>query len=727
MVVSLDSPLTTRVGKAAARRLEEGGLRTVRDLVEYAPTRYYTWGKLSDIGALEVGESATVLAQVLNQNMVRNRSGKGYRLLVDITDGNQALTITFFAKNPYMLNHHKKVLRPGETVLVSGVVGEYRGKLQMLQPEFAALEQDQEEEAAKQAGRPIPVYRSIGGLPSWKVGALITSLLDQMDLEELPEVLPPHVRARHGLLTYGQALEALHRPEEPVDWQSAKRSLAWAEALVLQTALLSRRVGAMRDSTQMALPLDGGKEKLDTALTVNLPFDLTGAQKAAWEEIGQNIAGETPMARLLQADVGAGKTVVALLAMTRAASSGHQAALLAPTEVLARQHYSSITRMLDDAGLTVPIHLVTASRPAKEKKAALAAIGAGEPSIVIGTHALLSEGVEIPDLAMLVVDEQHRFGVAQRDLLRTQKDHVAHLLVMTATPIPRTIALTAFGDLDVTTMDELPPGRQPVETHLVSAANPVWMNRVWQRAKEEVETGGRVFVVCPRIDMSEDEADEGTLDLGAGLSEGGVAAHFPAATEVHAELEQKGILKGIQVGLAHGRRRAEENAEAFLKFASGEAPILVATTVVEVGVDVPEATMMVVLGADRFGLSTLHQLRGRVGRSSTPSVCLLVSAPTENPVTKERLEAIAGTTDGFVLAQKDLELRKEGDVLGQAQAGHVSGLRFLSVIKDEAIIAGARQAGLQLLEEDPALSSAPGLRNAVLDRSGHDVVWLERT
>lgn len=726
MRVTLDSPLGTRVGKAAAQRLEKADLHTVRDLLEYAPMRYYTWGKLTDIRGLEVGESATILANVVNQNMVQNRSGKGYRLMVDITDGKQKLTCTFFAKNPYMLSHHKKILRPGETVLVAGVVGEYRGSLQMVQPEFAQLEQNQKDAAAQQAGRPIPVYRAAGGLPSWKIGALTTSLLDQLDPKALPEVLPEHVRTRHGLMTYRQALEALHRPNQPVDWQSAKRSLAWAEALVLQTALLSRRLGEVEDEKRTAIAIDGGAEKLDEQLVKNLPFDLTSAQSAAWEKIAAEMDSETPLAGLLQADVGAGKTIVALLAMTRAAGSGKQAALLAPTDVLARQHHSTVTRLLEQAGIAIPVHLVTATRPTKEKEAALAAVASGEPSIVIGTHALLSEGVEIPALAMLVVDEQHRFGVAQRDHLRTHDEHISHMLVMTATPIPRTIAMTAFGDLDVIVMDELPPGRQPVETHLVSSENPLWMERVWQRAKEEVEAGGRVFVVCPRIDLSEDEMETDTLDLGAALSEGGTTAQFPAATEVHAELQEKSVLQGIEIGLAHGRRKSEENANTFSQFSSGKAPILVATTVIEVGVDVPEATMMVVLGADRFGLSTLHQLRGRVGRSSTPSVALLVSAPGDNPATKERLEAVASTTDGFVLAQADLRLRKEGDVLGEAQAGSVSGLRFLSVARDEDIITGARKAGFELLKEDPQLASAPGLRQAVIDRSGQDVVWLER-
>lgn len=726
MRVSLDSPLTAHVGKAAARRLEKCGLLTVRDLVEYSPRRYYKWGKLSDISKLQVGEDATVLVQVKKQNLLRNRSGRGVRLLVDVTDGASSLTCTFFAKNPYMLSPHQRLLKPGATVLMAGKLGEYRGNLQMVQPEFEELEEGSRVVAERRAGRPIPIYRSCGGLSSWKIGALISGLLDRVQLDDADDPLPEDVKGEHGLIGYGDALMRLHRPASDVDWQEAKRSLAWMEAFVLQAALLARKE---RRRSHNAIPIKPDTEnQVADQLVENLPFTLTAAQRQAWQQIETDIQDPSPMQRLLQADVGAGKTIIALLAMAQTVGAGYQAALLAPTEVLARQHYVSITRMLDGAGLQIPVHLVTASRPAAEKTAALGALASGEPSIAIGTHALLSEGVQIPDLAMLVVDEQHRFGVTQRDQLREQADHTPHTLVMTATPIPRTIAMAVFGDLDVTTMDELPPGRQPVETHLVNSANTVWMQRTWQRAKEEVDEGGRVFVVCPRIEVQdEDEEDTPALPLGVNVEPGASASRYPAATVVHEELLEKPIFKGLQIGLAHGAAKPEENAETFRRFQTGDAPILVATTVVEVGVDVPEATMMVVLGADRFGLSTLHQLRGRVGRSDRPSVALLVSAPNDNPTTAERLAAIEGTTDGFVLAEADLRLRSEGDVLGRDQAGNVSGLRFLSVTSDGPVIEAAREAAAKVLGEDPRLERHASLVSAVNGRLGEDVVWLERS
>lgn len=724
--VRLDSPLSSHVAKAAARRLDEAGLATVRDLIEYAPKRYYSWGRLTDIAALEVGQDATVLARVVSQHLVENRSGRGYRLLVEITDGSSSLTSIFFARNPYMLSPHRRLLKPGATVLFAGKVGEYRGNRQLTQPEFEELEEESQEAAARRAGRPIPIYRAVGGISTWKLSMLITGLLDRVDQRELTGPVPKALRDAHGLMTYGQALEGLHRPNLDVDWQTAKRSLSWMEALVLQTALLAKRSGT--SSQTMAAPkLTGlgsvGKD-LAAQLSRGLPFELTGAQQEAWKEISADLTVKTPMQRLLQADVGAGKTVVALLAMARAVGSNRQAALLAPTEVLARQHYRSITSMLDNAGVHIPVHLLTGKRASAEREAALTALASGEPSIVIGTHALLSEGVTIPNLALLVVDEQHRFGVAQRDQLRQQETHTAHLLVMTATPIPRTIAMTVFGDLDVTTMDQLPPGRKPVATHNVNAHNAAWMKRTWERAKEEVQEGGRVFVVCPRIDADETVGNAGALlpsDLGTAAS-----SDFPAAVEVHKELQEVPALRGIPIGLAHGRRTPEENAEAFAAFASGATPILVATTVIEVGVDVPDATMMVVLGANRFGLSTLHQLRGRVGRSDRESVCLLVSPPTENQTTTERLQAVEQTTDGFTLAEADLRLRSEGDVLGSSQAGRMSGLRFLSVIRDGSVISAARNAAADILAQDPNLEGNPDLRAAVKGRVGDDLVWLER-
>ncbi len=766
---TLDTPLSMCLGKAAVKRLGDAGLETVRDLLYRAPRRYYTWGNLTSIAWLREGEEATLLAEVVSANLIANRSGQGVRLLVDVTDGHQALTCTFFAKSRFRLAPHQRLLRPGATVLVSGKVSVYRGKLQMVQPEFEELEDSSPEAAARRAGRPIPIYSAISGLPSWKVSALVKTVLETLDPGSVPEVIPAGVRERYALLDSAAALQKLHDPQVQVDWESAKRTLAWEEALTLQTALLASRVNADGESVRQAHPLGDSMQMVDQ-LIAGLPFELTDSQKDAWKQIAADLASESPMQRLLQADVGAGKTIIALMALLSAVEGGYQGALLAPTEVLARQHFASLSRLLEGAGVEAPLHLLTGKRSGPEKDAALAHLAAGEPGIVVGTHALFQEGVAIPNLALLVVDEQHRFGVAQRERLREAREATPHLLVMTATPIPRTIAMTVFGDLDVTMMKGMPPGRKPVQTHLVSNQNKTWMERLWQRAREEVEGGGRVYVVCPRIDPGTDAANEtgepkgdrpsrrsakssshshrhdgldgGQQDLfstwdtldemessavgSTAPDDGSVLADVPAAEVVADNLRGMETLAGIEIGLAHGRRKPEENAQAFADFASGKVPILVATTVVEVGVDVPEATLMIVLGSQRFGLSQLHQLRGRVGRSDRESMCLLVHAPTQSPVTQKRLEALAKSTDGFVLAETDLTLRSEGDVLGGAQSGRLSGLRFLSVRKDSGIIGAARSIAEQVLHEDPGLRGHPDLALAVNASMGEDVVWLER-
>ncbi len=715
----MDTPLALRLPKAAARKLSDAGFETVGQLLSYAPTRYYHWGRLTNINSLVVGEHATILAEVVSSHVVQNQSRRGVRLIVGVTDGKSRLTCTFFAKNPYMLSHHRRVLKPGATVLISGKVSEYRGQIQMVQPEFEEIEEDSDEHAKRRAGRPIPIYRAIAGLPSWKISSLIQVVLDAERPRHSKDgsILPEPILARRALTDHWTALEQLHTPAEDAEWQQAKRTLAWEEALVLQTALLLRRRPAPGQPGSVSTPLS--EQALATKLEEGLPFQLTSGQKSAWESIRTDLEKTQPMQRLLQGDVGSGKTVVALLAMLQAAGSGKQSALLAPTEVLARQHWASLTKLLEQANVDVPVHLLTSKRAAAEKEQVLLSLASGEPAIVVGTHALLQEGVEIPELAMVVVDEQHRFGVAQREQLRTGRSDVPHLLVMTATPIPRTIAMTVFGDLDTAVIPELPAGRRPIQTFLVDERNTAWVDRVWERAREEVDGGGRVYVVCPRID--------GDDDTEALLADGNERRPLPAAEEIAEQLAGMDQFKGVQIGLAHGRRTPEQNARAFSEFQSGAAPVLVATTVIEVGVDVPEATMMVILDGTRFGLSQLHQLRGRVGRSDRDSVAMITHAGDIAPQSMERLKAIASTTDGFELAEIDLRLRKEGNVLGKAQSGRMSDLRFLSVRRDAAIISAARATAESILGEDPDLRRHQDLADLVNARSGEQLIWMERS
>uniref|UniRef100_UPI00289948A4 ATP-dependent DNA helicase RecG n=1 Tax=Actinomyces sp. TaxID=29317 RepID=UPI00289948A4 len=529
-------------------------------------------------------------------------------------------------------------------------------------------------------------------------------------------------------------------PLDDAEHRAARASLAWAEAFVLQTGLLEAREGT-RAERAPACPVEGNR--VLEGLLDSLPFELTDSQRRALSEVQVDLEGTRPMQRLLQGDVGSGKTVVALAAMCQVVGAGHQAALLAPTEILAEQHAASLTALLAPLraeGTDVELRLLTGSTRAVVRREVDVALRAGGPLIVVGTHALLQDSVEFPDLGLVVVDEQHRFGVAQRDRLRRPGGggsddaatgdeggvSVPHQLVMTATPIPRTVAMTVFGDLDETRMTGLPPGRTPVETFLVDAANPAWMTRLWARAREEVDAGGRVYVVCPRIDEGDPVAD-----AEAGSGAGAAAGHTPPPlASVHAvaeSLRTGGPLAGLGIHELHGRMNAAEKTQVMDDFAEGRAPVVVATTVVEVGVDVPEASMMVVLDAQQFGLSQLHQLRGRVGRSTRASVCMAVHRHEISEWSMERLRAFASTTNGFELADEDLRLRREGDVLGADQSGRTSGLRFLSVQRDEAVIREAREEASLVVEADPALSEHPDLARAVRARAGSDIVWMERS
>lgn len=703
-------PLKHRVGAAAAKKLASLGLDTIGDALNYAPRRYFHWGKLTNLADLTEGEEVTVLAKVQSQTLLHNRSGKGVRLQVTISDGVRFLNCTFFAKNEYALTHHRRLLQIGESFLFAGKVSSYRDTLQLVQPSFEEIETDSPEAVARRSGRPIPVYRAKANLPSWKIQALITAILEDIDWKRVPEIVPEAVRAEHGLLSRSEAYLQLHQPDDDTAWQSARRSLAWGEALVLQAALLRPRFEAEKKGKQQATPLLGNDTLVSAALS-HFPYQLTRGQNEAWEVISTEMAQPLPMQRLLQADVGAGKTVVALLAMLRAVESGYQAALLAPTSVLATQHYASFVDLLGQIDIEVPVHLLTGSVTGAQRNEILARLAAGEPGIVIGTHALIQDGVDISRLALLVVDEQHRFGVAQREKLREGRQLQPHLLVMTATPIPRTIAMTVFGELDVIEVTDMPPGRTPVETFLVSEDNAAWMDRLWQRAREEIAAGGRVYVVCPRIEAEAGEGDKAPL---------------PSIEEVVPRLEKLPQLEDIEMAVAHGQMSLEHNRQALSTFASGATPLLVATTVIEVGVDVPEATMMVILGAGQFGLSQLHQLRGRVGRSDHHSVCMLVHGSDLTAIGADRLRALERYDSGFALAEVDLQLRKEGDVLGESQAGTNSSLRFLSVRHDGAIIASARSVAEEYLGSDPQLGAYPGWQQAVSERARTELVWLER-
>jgi ATP-dependent DNA helicase RecG len=732
MSTTMDTPLKSLVGDKTAKALAAHlDLHNVGDLVYHFPRRYDERGEHTDIRSLAVGEDVTVLAQVRGTSVRPIRTRRGTLLEVTVGDGSGgALTLTFFNQA-----WRERDLRPGRWGLFAGKVTEFRGRRQLNGPEYVLLGEDPSAEAAGDieefAGALIPVYPAAGAVPTWVIARCVRVVLDTLTPPDDP--LPATVRAQRRLVGLDTALRDIHRPASRAALGAARRRLTWDEAFAVQVTLVQRK---HRSADWPAKPRPSRPDGLLAAFDAGLPYELTEGQRRVGAEVAAELAEAHPMHRLLQGEVGSGKTVCALRAMLQVVDAGGQAALLAPTEVLAAQHRRSIADLLgplgragelDSAPEATRIELVTGSLGAAARRRALAAVAGGEAGLVVGTHALLYEGVDFADLGLIVVDEQHRFGVEQRDALRAKADQPPHVLVMTATPIPRTVAMTVYGDLEISTLSQLPRGRSPIASHVVPAAEkPAHLDRAWRRLREEVEAGHQAYVVCPRIGELEgapaaDGGDEQVADGGDGQAADGDgkepaaedARRPPLAVLETAPLLAAGPLQGLRMGVLHGRLPADEKDSVMRRFAAGHLDVLVATTVIEVGVDVPNATMMVILDADRFGVSQLHQLRGRVGRGTAAGLCLLVSEALEGTPARERLAAVAATVDGFRLAELDLEQRREGDVLGATQSGRRSHLRLLSLLRDADLIAEARAEAIQLVEADPELTRHPALAASV--------------
>ena len=755
----LGRPVTRFVGKRTAAQLAKQGVETGGDLLRLLPRRYDTWGDLTDMRTLVKGEQATIQAQIVRASSRRTRSGRAPALMeATVTDGVSTMDVVQFGAAGQMRARATQ-LAPGTTVLMSGKVGLHRGRRQLSNPRLYVLDELDEAEREALLARPMPIYPGTEALPSWSVGKAVRTVLDQLEPGDVPDPLPEGLRRQAGLIDAYTAYRWVHRPDDAHQWKAARTRLRHEEALVLQVALAQRRAHHEATRTAVAWPEPEATGSLRADLDAALPYDLTAGQVRVGQEITTDLARTVPMQRLLQGDVGSGKTLVALRAMLQVVGGGGQAALLAPTEVLAAQHHSSLEAvlgplgrlgMLGGAERATRVHLLTGSTPAAQRRRILADLAAGEPAIVVGTHALLSETVQIPFLGLVVVDEQHRFGVAQRDALRerggvtdpvTGQRHTPHLLVMTATPIPRTVAMTVFGDLVTSVLDELPAGRSPVTTHLVPWSRTSWVEGIWRRAAKEIAAGGRVYVVCPRIEGGDDEPQQGDAaasdaDIDDERASGLLELEGPAprpdrplasVEEWRQRLEAEPALEGIGVGVLTGRMSSEDKASAMMGFASGATPVLVSTTVIEVGVDVPEASMMVILDADRFGLSQLHQLRGRVGRGERESVCVAVTGVEVGTTAFHRLKAFASTTDGFALAEADLDLRSEGDVLGASQSGRTSGLDLLRVTRDARLIATARRQAERIVDDDPQLREHRDLAAAIVERLDEEAqAFLER-
>ncbi|MFD7024305.1 ATP-dependent DNA helicase RecG [Promicromonospora sukumoe] len=763
MTDRVDERLERAFDKRTATALGKLGLKTVGDLLGHYPRRYADPGALSDIAALEVGEHVTILARVEQATVRPMRNRNGALMEVVVTDGTSRLSLTFFGKHRGSLYNHEKRLVPGAKGLFTGTVVLYRGTRQLTHPDFTLMGEesdlDSDEALLEHATKPIPIYPAAAGIPSWKIQGALRVVLDTLADADVPDPVPDEVRERQGLPVRAAALRSLHRPATLEEAYRARHRMRFEEAFVLQAALAQRRARTAAEDATARPPLPAGQPGILADFDASLPFTLTDGQRQVGDEVAAELARPRPMHRLLQGEVGSGKTVVALRAMLQVVDAGGQAALLAPTEVLAAQHARTLRALLgpladggtlfgaERTGASTRVALLTGSLGAKARKEALLQAASGEAGIVVGTHALLSEHVQFADLGLVVVDEQHRFGVEQRDALRAKGRVSPHLLVMTATPIPRTVAMTVFGDLETSSLTEVPAGRAGITTVAVPAGNVRWTDRTWARVREEVDAGRRAYVVCARI-HPDDENDGRSgqrakasakdfddlpefLDPADPAEPGAGATDRPplrAVLEVVEELRTRPELAGVEVGVLHGQMPADQKDAAMAAFASGAAPVLVSTTVVEVGVDVPEATAMVIFDADRFGISQLHQLRGRVGRGSDPGLCLLVSDAEQGTPAYARLEAMTQTTDGFKLANLDLELRSEGDVLGAAQSGRASSLRLLRVVKDAGLIEEARTAAADVVAASPDLTEFPELAAAIRAQLDEDQEeFLERT
>lgn len=731
------------LGSDAAELLDDAfGIRTVGELLRHYPRSYVEGTGVrgaADSRPVE-GDHITVVDTIGSAVLKDMQRRKGKFLVVTLGSGRNRVSATFF--NPKGLRWR---LTPGTRVMLSGEVKLYRGAIQLTHPDFLVLKEadgaeqeghfgssslrniaDASQKVSGQVNRSdferscYPIYPATAKLQSWDIFACVRQVLAVLD--PVPDPLPEVVRAERGLLDEDEALRAIHLSENAAERDRARDRLAVDEAFGLQWALAMRRNSELSQSGPPAAPRTDG---LVAELLGRLPFELTAGQRDVLAVLETELGASRPMNRLLQGEVGSGKTIVALLAMLQMVDAGYQCALLAPTEVLAAQHVRSIRDMLGPLAMggqlgsadnATAVALLTGSMSAAAKKQVRAEINSGAAGIVVGTHALLQDAVEFHRLGMVVVDEQHRFGVEQRDQLRAKAPEgiTPHLLVMTATPIPRTVALTVYGDLETSTLRELPRGRQPIRSSVIFEKDkPAWLDRAWQRIREEVAAGRQAYVVAPRIDESDEDSQPGATDEGGRTSATAVGLF---------DRLRAGPLSGLRLGLMHGRLTADEKDAVMAAFRAGTVDVLVCTTVIEVGVDVPNATVMLIADADWFGISQLHQLRGRIGRGEHASLCLLVTSSAPGSKAGRRLEAVAGTLDGFALADLDLRDRGEGDVLGRNQSGWRGALKLLSLADHGEVIEAARQFCATAWEADP---SDPGL--AVLAEPFTDIEYLDKS
>jgi ATP-dependent DNA helicase RecG len=707
-----ETKLVTLLGDRTAKAFEKHlAISNARELLEHYPRRYLKRGELTSISEIPIGESATIVGEVVSAS-IRQLKGRSSSILeVLVSDGKSQISLAFFNQA-----WRQKELYSGVRGMFSGKIGIFSGKLQLAHPDYELFEEEINPKLAQAwAELPIPIYPATGLLSTWKIQKSIAIILEQ-----LPKILDPldeEIIKTNNLLGLDESIRGIHEPKRESDWHKARNSLRFREALQLQLQLVEKKIDSRKIKADVRF-----KGALLGVFDNLLPFELTAGQARVSAQIEKDLASGSPMHRLLQGEVGSGKTIVALRAVLAVAESLGQSAILAPTEVLASQHYRSILETLGpDLAARLGVRLLTGQMPTAERKRAYLDMASGKCLLAIGTHALFTEKISFFDLAFVIIDEQHRFGVAQREAIRAKGKTAPHVLTMTATPIPRTMAITVFGDLEISTLTELPAGRQAISTHVVTLDTPALVSRIWQRVAEEVAAGRQAFVVCPRIEgkVSEEAAEILSMNLEQ-LEEAEDPIAPAAAAEIYETLKANPALAGLDIGLLHGRLDSEQKASVMQEFAANEISVLVATTIIEVGVNVPNASTMVILDADRFGISQLHQLRGRIGRGADAGICFLVTNAQAGTLAMQRLEAVSSTTDGFKLSEVDLELRGEGDVLGDSQSGGRSQLKLLRVIKDAELISDARKLAGELLETGLSFKMSSWIKEssaAALNRS----------
>jgi ATP-dependent DNA helicase RecG len=705
--VGWDSPLAAIVGKTSKNGkalLKATQFETIGDLLKHFPRAYVPKGKLSEIEEMEEGGMLSLVGEVIalkpHTYQDKRTHRTAYRLKVKIRTENERFDLTYFDRHANTAEWRQRELAVGKVGMFSGRTKKWRDTWQLINPDSRMFDDAAGENTAAMPDL-IPIYPEVGAITTWALEETIAFALSVVS--DIPDIVPTPVREEREFITAPLAYRWVHRPDDHRQLAAARKRLKFDEALLTQTVLARRRLEA---EGEVATVRSGHHGSLLERFDERLPFTLTDGQQQVGEEIFADLARPHPMHRLLQGEVGSGKTLVALRAMLRVVDSGGQAALLAPTEVLAQQHARSIGAMLGDLGEgghlglaegATRVALLTGSMGTAARRQAMLDTASGEAGIVIGTHAILEDKLQFFDLGLVVVDEQHRFGVEQRAALSAKAQTPPHVLVMTATPIPRTVAMTVFGDLETSTLSQVPAGRGNVRTNVIpTKTHPAWLAAAWERIAESVSAGRQAYVVCPRIG-DEPPPEEGPV--------------LHAVLDVVERLSG-GPLSPLRVEALHGRMSPDDKDAVMRAFAAGEIDVLVSTTVIEVGVDVPNASVMVIMDADRFGVSQLHQLRGRIGRGGHDGLCLLVTdADAEGP-SMVRLNAVASTRDGFELSRIDLIQRREGNVLGVQQSGARRVLRLLSVLDDEDVIVAAREVATSMLAQDPTLASAPDLARA---------------